>query len=385
MRMLLLLTNHQSGSAIITPRLHAGSSMAPSSSRPVASRRRTDPSRSTTHRTDEPEDPSLAALMRHRATLTSRSARSASSSEIPTRSSSRRHAAAAPSTVPVSTEQTMPNVPPTSETQAMSNRPREETISSPYEPHLLPSSTSEPSPSSASSVPLPSSLATLIDANRAGPPDLAWDVRRDPRSSLYQWTYHGIFVPLTRHVHPELNQDATSPSINKLSIDSPLFLTGWEELAIESPSSITVWNILSALHDFLRKPLTHQEYAMIPRARRESLKQAFVSRVAHASQGLREREYSEGVRRVDYLMGQTSLIGFHLDSSGDGTCILQAAFASHDPEGVIPRPQPNRLAFTTPWYAPMPMMSPRYSPMPMPMTPIALTPRLFFGSAHHYN
>ncbi|KAF8144202.1 hypothetical protein K438DRAFT_1486876, partial [Mycena galopus ATCC 62051] len=73
---------------------------------------------------------------------------------------------------------------------------------------------------------------------------------------------------------------------------------------------ITVADVLIAIHKILHKHITHKEWATVSAEDQRKVTRAFIQRCRAEAFNARERaEIGEGVKRVDFLLGETIFQG----------------------------------------------------------------------------
>ncbi|KAF9496485.1 hypothetical protein BDN71DRAFT_1363944, partial [Pleurotus eryngii] len=122
-----------------------------------------------------------------------------------------------------------------------------------------------------------------------------------------------------------LAEPATSPAVPVLVIESPNCPWPITVIPSSSPSPlllaygavVTVWDVLSAIHDALRPPVTLEEYHALPSLEATQRVNLAYSKRCKRVQGLETRmeEGLRGVRRVDFLGDATRFMGLATHTS----------------------------------------------------------------------
>ena len=107
-----------------------------------------------------------------------------------------------------------------------------------------------------------------------------------------------------------LDEPVTYPHMNSIVILSDLL--PWST-RVEAPTPddvVTIFDVLQTLHTVLRIPISKSEWNSLSAHAQESISAAFYRRLGgirdHSS---REKQLKKGVRRLDFLLGNTKLLG----------------------------------------------------------------------------
>lgn len=154
-------------------------------------------------------------------------------------------------------------------------------------------------------------------------PNLLFDVREPPTSA--RASRHSI-------TRDELNEPATAPPIPSMTIFSPY--VSWSIRVSPSGYSrsrgthyVTVWDVLSAVHETLRKSVNQAEYDQLGRGSsyENRVRKAYHDRYAmfpHRSSAY-QAEKMGGVRRVDFLAEHVKFMGLVPRGANSGEFMLR--------------------------------------------------------------
>ena len=154
----------------------------------------------------------------------------------------------------------------------------------------------------------PMGLSTSLAVSHR--PAIKYDVSVHPSSAT---AHHG-------HIHAILAGPATNPPVPLLTIISPQL--PWP-IPVHAPprAFVSVSDVLIAIYHTLRKHITEHEYnSLLSYGARKRVKEAYEHRYlcAHDRRASAE-EKKGGLRRVDFLMGRTRLLG--LSPTMDGPLV----------------------------------------------------------------
>jgi len=124
---------------------------------------------------------------------------------------------------------------------------------------------------------------------------LLWDLR-DPPSSATQLVPYGQKRTSFKFLR---SQPATSPPVTALHILCDLLPYQWE-IEARNKKGVTVGDVLEAIHQVARTPLTTEEWDLLPYKQQERVNRNFDMRWRNASAP--EKERSRGLKRVDCLL-----------------------------------------------------------------------------------
>ena len=135
----------------------------------------------------------------------------------------------------------------------------------------------------------------------------------------------------------ELIQPATNPPITKLRIvcdaipQWPLELQPNAHMTNPylSPGMmyqippIALGDVLVAIHMHLQRRITHADWAKLTHKEMVAVGRAYTERCRNAPQGTAEHELAQGVKRVDFLLGRTKMVGLVRQQPLDGWEIMK--------------------------------------------------------------
>jgi hypothetical protein len=92
---------------------------------------------------------------------------------------------------------------------------------------------------------------------------------------------------------------------------------------------VTLFDMWQTLHDFFRAPIPDFEWNSLPAYTRNVVSAAFYRRINGIwDHYLREEQFRRGVRRLDFLLGYTTLVGISTVSNRAGYFNLHWGFPS---------------------------------------------------------
>jgi len=118
-------------------------------------------------------------------------------------------------------------------------------------------------------------------------------------------------------------EPATDPPISVLSLQSDLL--PWRcEIRASTHYYVTIEDVLCQLYRFLRTPGTRDEYKAAPNQFvRDKIADSYRRRCSRASSaGEYAEEQSKGIKRVDFLMGNTTFMGLSSTKLGPDVWVL---------------------------------------------------------------
>lgn len=127
-----------------------------------------------------------------------------------------------------------------------------------------------------------------------------------------------------------LDEPVTYPLMNSIILFSDLL--PWS-IAVEAETSgdaITIFDVLQALHTSLRTPISKPEWSYLSVHTQNSVSAAFYRRLGGIQdRSLREKQLGRGVRRLDFLLGATKLLGISAVPHKPGVFTLHWGSATH--------------------------------------------------------
>ncbi|KAG5637112.1 hypothetical protein H0H81_005750 [Sphagnurus paluster] len=141
----------------------------------------------------------------------------------------------------------------------------------------------------------------------------------------------GQFGPLSA---PELMEAATHPPITQLRIQCDAIPQWPIELRLDPyvqtqvyselnpPPPISLQDVFIAVHRSLQKQIAHVDWDQLSHAQEYEIAKAFTQR-CRAIPGQFEHERSQGVKRVDYLLGKTRMAGLMRVGMADGWQVMK--------------------------------------------------------------
>jgi len=149
---------------------------------------------------------------------------------------------------------------------------------------------------------------------------LLWDLRDPPTTAArllpptQKQTSANGFKPLQ-------SQYATSPPVTALRIYCDLLLHEW--INARNKQGVTVRDVLEAIHQVARAPLTVQEWDALSFKQQERMSRVFEARWRGAVNP--EKEKNGGIRRVDCLLQCTRFAGLSMSYDNHFECNLALA------------------------------------------------------------
>ncbi|KAJ7142966.1 hypothetical protein C8R44DRAFT_537095, partial [Mycena epipterygia] len=117
----------------------------------------------------------------------------------------------------------------------------------------------------------------------------------------------------------ELYQSAFDPPLTALRIFHPgiplwpVDVEPSKELRLAHPRPISVGDVLVALHQAMHQPIMPSDFTTLTRNNQEAVRKAFMHRCCAVAAGtplrLKQVERNQGVKRVDFLLGETLFKG----------------------------------------------------------------------------
>ena len=105
-----------------------------------------------------------------------------------------------------------------------------------------------------------------------------------------------------------LSEPAIHPALPTITLVTEAL--PWSITVTAKSSYVTVYDVLQALHSSLRLQVTKVEWASLPRASQNIISTSFHKRVdGFSDRTKREKQLGKGVRRLDFLVGRTRLLG----------------------------------------------------------------------------
>jgi hypothetical protein len=107
-----------------------------------------------------------------------------------------------------------------------------------------------------------------------------------------------------------LDEPVTYPHMNSIVLFSDLLPWSTRVEAATPDDVVTIFDVLQTLHTVLRIPISKSEWNSLSAHAQDSISAAFYRRLGgirdHSS---REKQLKKGVRRLDFLLGSTKLLG----------------------------------------------------------------------------
>ncbi|KAG2146833.1 hypothetical protein DEU56DRAFT_786750 [Suillus clintonianus] len=141
---------------------------------------------------------------------------------------------------------------------------------------------------------------------------------------LYFDTSHSAFAPsstVDMAMVPEerLQMPATTPTITSMRIIHDAIPEWPIDLDFDSDAPITVGDVLRMIHSSLHLQISHSNWALLTQSEETEIARAYTARYRSIPSSA-ELEASEGVKRVDYLMGKHIFKGLVKAPDADGVC-----------------------------------------------------------------
>jgi len=107
-----------------------------------------------------------------------------------------------------------------------------------------------------------------------------------------------------------LEESVTYPHMNSVVLFSGLLPWSTRVEAAMPGDAVTIFDVLQTLHTVLRTPISRSEWNSISAYTQNSVSAAFYHRLGGIrDRSLREKQLGKGVRRLDFLLGNTKLLG----------------------------------------------------------------------------
>ncbi|KAI5118212.1 hypothetical protein M0805_004702 [Coniferiporia weirii] len=167
------------------------------------------------------------------------------------------------------------------------------------------------------------------NARNAGAPHVLWDAAVEPPYRIRRVTGRGGIVDLASTDF--FKEPATDPSATTLQVHLPGMRSTWGPVVVKksSGSAVSVGDVFQAVWNYLHKPISHDDYMAISatggRQRCRSIEYAMYRRCLNSA-ALYDYTFSQGIKRVDLLEGNTVYWGTWLGYNPDGTWFLSMGF-----------------------------------------------------------
>jgi len=120
-----------------------------------------------------------------------------------------------------------------------------------------------------------------------------------------------------------LDEPVTYPHMNSITLFSDLLPWSTRVEAVTPDDVVTIFDVLQTLHTVLRIPISKSEWNSLPAHTQDSVSAAFYRRLGGIrDHPLREKQLNKGVRRLDFLLGDTKLLGISAVPDKPGVFIL---------------------------------------------------------------
>ena len=107
-----------------------------------------------------------------------------------------------------------------------------------------------------------------------------------------------------------LEEPVTYPHMSSIVLFSDLLPWSTRVEAAMPGDAVTIFDVLQTLHTVLRTPISKSEWNSLSAHTQNSVSAAFYHRLGGVrDRGLREKQLGKGVRRLDFLLGNTKLLG----------------------------------------------------------------------------
>ena len=107
-----------------------------------------------------------------------------------------------------------------------------------------------------------------------------------------------------------LEEPVTYPHMNSIVLFSDLLPWSTRVEAAMPGDVVTIFDVLQTLHTVLRTPISKSEWNILSAHTQTSVSAAFYRRLGGVrDHALREKQLRKGVRRLDFLLGNTKLLG----------------------------------------------------------------------------
>lgn len=149
---------------------------------------------------------------------------------------------------------------------------------------------------------MPVLLNPLLIPNPVNPemPHLVWDISQSPSGTRRITGAHTIIS-----AQPQLKEQATAPNTPDIYIvlQGLIFQQLWGPIKISKQTTVTAWDVLSAVYDYFQTPLTHTEVEFLGGLHSDNydrLVDAWKAR-CNVTPALPGFEARQGLKRVDLL------------------------------------------------------------------------------------
>ena len=137
----------------------------------------------------------------------------------------------------------------------------------------------------------------------------AWSPKYS-RSSAQQSPLTGRSASPVRFELSLLDEPVTYPYMNSVVLFSDLLPWSTRVEAATPDDVVTIFDVLQTLHTVLRIPISKSEWNSLAPHAQDSISAAFYRRLGGIrDHALREKQLKKGVRRLDFLLGDTKLLG----------------------------------------------------------------------------
>lgn len=145
-----------------------------------------------------------------------------------------------------------------------------------------------------------------------------------PRPPVQQSPLTGRSPSPVRFELSLLDEPVTYPHMTSIILFSDL-LPWSTRVEAETPTGVvTIFDVLRTLHAALRTPISMSEWNSLPVQTQSSVSAAFYHRLGGIrDHSLREKQLKKGVRRLDFLLGNTKLLGIAVVSDKPGAFTLR--------------------------------------------------------------
>ena len=167
------------------------------------------------------------------------------------------------------------------------------------------------------------SPSQLADPVAQRPSVGVWSSRHS-RSSVQQSPLTGRSASPVRFELSLLDEPVTYPHMNSIVLFSDL-LPWSTRVEVATPDDVvTIFDVLQTLHTALRIPVSKSEWNSLAPYTQDSVSAAFYRRLGGIrDHALREKQLKKGVRRLDFLLGDTKLLGISVVPDKPGVFTLR--------------------------------------------------------------
>lgn len=131
-------------------------------------------------------------------------------------------------------------------------------------------------------------------------PEILWDMRVSPS--------HAVLASTAQLIPSDiLTAAATSPPLRVFKITSGLFHSKNWDIEVHNQYGVTISDILNGMYHSLRHRITKKEWAGLSHQQQAFTADAFYLRAR--SHPYPQHEHAQGVRRIDWLLGNTTFVG----------------------------------------------------------------------------